>query len=50
MVVVWSILTVGALFGAIAGAVFEGAPLIAVSFGLMAVASAIGAYQSIATK
>jgi hypothetical protein len=50
MVVVWSILTVGALFGAIAGAMFEGTPLIAVSFGLMAVASAIGAYQSIAGK
>ena len=50
MVVVWSILTVGALFGAIAGALLEGTPFIAVSFGLMAVACAIGAYRSIAEK
>lgn len=50
MAVIWSVATIAALFGAIAGAVFEGTPLIAVAFGLMAIAFAIAAYWEIAKK
>ncbi len=50
MAVIWSIATVAALFGAIAGAVFQDTPLIAVAFGLMAVAFAIAAYREISAK
>jgi len=48
MAVIWSIATIAALFGAISGAIFEGTPLIAVAFGLLAISFAIAAYQHIA--
>jgi hypothetical protein len=50
MTIIWSIATIAALFGAIAGAVLEGAPYTAVAFGLMAIAFAIAAYQSLSKK
>jgi hypothetical protein len=43
MVIAWTIATVGALFGAIAGSLFEKTPLTAVACGLMAVGFAWGA-------
>ena len=46
MVIAWTMATVGALFGAIAGSMFEKIPLTAVAFGLLAVACAWGAYSS----
>jgi len=45
MAVIWSVATVAALFGAIAGAIFQGTPLLAVAFGLMAIAFALAAYR-----
>lgn len=50
MAVIWSIATVAALFGAIAGALFQNTPLLAVAFGLMAVAFAIAAYREISSN
>jgi hypothetical protein len=46
MVIAWTIATVGALFGAIAGSLFEKTPLTAVAFGLMAVGFALGALMT----
>jgi hypothetical protein len=50
MIIAWTLATVGALFGAIAGSIFEKTPLTAVAFGLMAVAFAWGAYTSAKKK
>lgn len=50
MVIAWTLATVGALFGAIAGSLFEKIPYTAVAFGLIAVACAWGAYTSAKKK
>jgi len=45
MRVIWLVGAVAAMYGAIAGSFFEGTPLTAVAFGLLAVVFALAAYR-----
>jgi len=47
MKVIWLIATVASIYGAIAGSFFEGIPLTAISFALLAVVFALAAYREI---
>ncbi len=48
MKIIWPLLSVSALYGAIAGSFFEGTPLTAIAFALLGVVFAIAAYWEIA--
>lgn len=47
MKVIWFIATVAAIYGAVAGSFFEGIPLTAISFALLAIVFALAAYREI---
>ena len=45
--VIWLIATVAVIYGAVAGSFFEGIPLTAISFALLAIVFALAAYREI---
>jgi len=47
MKVIWLIAAVAAIYGAIAGSFFEGIPLTAISFALLAIVFVLAAYREI---
>jgi membrane protein implicated in regulation of membrane protease activity len=47
---VWVLGAVAAIYGAIAGAFFDGTPLTAVAFGLLAVVFALAAWRDVPKK
>jgi len=50
MRILWLIAAAAALFGAIAGSFFEGIPLTAVAFALLAIIFALVAYREMSAK
>ena len=47
---VWIFATIAAIYGAIAGSFFDGTPMSAVAFGLLAIVFALAAYKDMVTK
>lgn len=50
MKVIWLVGAVAAMYGAIAGSFFEGTPLTAIAFALLAIVFAMAAYRDITSK
>jgi hypothetical protein len=46
----WFFATIAAVYGAIAGSFFDGTPMIAVAFGLLAIVFALAAFKDIGAK